>query len=1059
MRPTSDKPVIPSPLIGLLENRDCALWLCPVGDEAFDAIELSRLCALPWGVVLSEVSDAEFVSQLETSEPVDDPLVQRRGLIHVVESDPSESVLPPRHLAVNLLNGRAGARTTGLAAMTRRLTMLQDLRRRSIRQLVVVVPGRFRIPDDLSEMWADGYRTSLAFVSNDPSAAEVISKWRAEHNAPLLDLIGLGPTEFAQDLRTEFLRGRDGSIAYRIRDEKGELHVVDGAGLDDPERPVLGSYDLIGVESLTPLLPADLTASEVNTFFSDASASWRPYAAGMVWERDPAAWDKVRQRLRLLDKDGSDESRIFFLKSQSGAGATTFLRDLAWRAAAQGYPALVARKGMMPLNGLEVANFIARLVAANHPPNDRSRIYEAPCLIVFDESHWDGRLPELLNFVRELERSGRRVCILAATGPFVGLEIMTERRFVELSYLSHEVSSEQASSLGRHLNRFLMPHGTDRSEAEWRSFYQASSVAEGQGISAFWIVLSFWLQQQLDLGETLQSRIYGQFKRAAEDQNIRTALLRIAALSTVRTPLPDSLLPQTTDWPISDKLEDLRREMGLLGLLRIHTDLDRSWALAHDLIGRLLLTGLYYDQEARRSNGFDDATNPEHLRFLVLRGISALPDLGKASLRYFAEEFAVSIFKIDPAHGHGTLVLFWKEVLDALDAMPRELRTTSRTFLHHTAISRRRIASDPVIFSMGPDDRSQILRRAVDDIQAALRLDSEFGDESDLNLYNSLAQALHDLADAEEAAELPDSDVSKTRAQAQEATKQAYALNPDNSFVVETYARTLLSEGRTDTSIAAFRALEVLNLAYGMMGRPGAEARMSALERIAERAFELLFSAGGSFDTEDDSEGSAIARALWALGQAEGQDGGVRRLEDIPAENRKAAVSLLSDEALLGNAQAVKLRYMLSVIDAPTNFDLQLELLQSLQDGGPAFTPQMELELAVLLFQRERSHEGDRLFLRLRRMWRRGQHFVEVPARLHWLLDPKGSDRRQVRAKISTNADGRSFARVAEFQNIEVPFRSHEFSQERLRPGSVFSAYVSFGHNGPFLRPLTAVWR
>ena len=145
MRPTSDRPAIPSPLIGLLENRDCALWLCPVGEEPFDAIELSRLCALPWSVVLSEVSDAEFISQLETSEPINDPLVRRRGLIHVVDSDPSESVLPPRHLAVNLLNGRSGARITGLAAMTRRLTMLQDLRRRSIRQLVVVVPGRFQI--------------------------------------------------------------------------------------------------------------------------------------------------------------------------------------------------------------------------------------------------------------------------------------------------------------------------------------------------------------------------------------------------------------------------------------------------------------------------------------------------------------------------------------------------------------------------------------------------------------------------------------------------------------------------------------------------------------------------------------------------------------------------------------------------------------------------------------------------------------------------------------------------------------------------------------------------
>ena len=64
---------------------------------------------------------------------------------------------------------------------------------------------------------------------------------------------------------------------------------------------------------------------------------------------------------------------------------------------------------------------------------------------------------------------------------------------------------------------------------------------------------------------------------------------------------------------------------------------------------------------------------------------------------------------------------------------------------------------------------------------------------------------------------------------------------------------------------------------------------------------------------------------------------------------------------IAGNVQAVKLRYMLAVIDAPVNFDLQLELLQSLHGAGPAFTPQMELELAVLMFQGDRSHEGERL--------------------------------------------------------------------------------------------------
>jgi hypothetical protein len=1059
MQPQAALRTIPSPLIIQLDNRDCALWLCPTTSVPDEMSMMVQLCGLPWGVVLSENSDAEFVKQLEAHEAVADPLVRRRGLIHIVDSDPAESVLPPRHLAIHLLNGRAGARLIGLAAMTRRLTMLQDLRRRSIRQLVVVVPGEFHIPADLSDMWADGYRIRLAFVSEDPAAAEAIAKWRAEFSVPAVDWISLGPADFARSLRAQFLQGRDGSVAYRIRDEKGDLRVVDGSDLDDPERPILASFDLIGVDALSPLQATDLRADEVDNFFQDAGGSWRPYAAGMVWERDRSAWEKVRRRLRLLDKEGPQENRIFYLKSQSGAGATTFLRDLAWKAAEQGYPTLVARRGQIALKGDELASFIARLISVNNPDAEKSRIYEAPCLIVLDESNWEGRFQELLSFSRELERSGRRVCILVSWGPFAGLDILTEPRFVELSYLSHEITAQQADALGAHLNRFLRPHSTDRSEAEWRSFYAASRVSANNAIAAFWIVLSFWLQRQIDLGETLQSRIYAQFKANVSDETMKTALLRIAAFSTVREPLPDALLPPSTDWPVSDKLEDMRRKLGLLSLVRDQSDLDRTWAFAHDLIGRFLLNGVFYDPEVREAVGFGEARNPEHLRFLVIQSVSSLPAVGRASLRKLAEEFAQTIFKIDPDRGHANFILFWRETLEALDAMPRDLRTTSRAFLHHTAISRRRVAADTMRFPMLPDERAALLSRAVNDIRSALDLESDFGDESDLNLYNSLAQALHDLAEAEELAGHPEEQIAKTRAEAQEATRQAYILSPENSFVVETYARTLLSEGRINPSVAAAKALEVLNLVYTMMERPSAEVRLGALEKLADRAFELLRSAGGSAEADADSESGAIALALWELGSSMMETNGPRLLEDVPAENRKAAAKLLAVPALVGNVQAVKLRYMLAVIDAPLNFDLQLELLQSLQDSGPAFTPQMEVELAVLLFQRDRSHEGDRIFLKLRRLWRRGKHYVEVPLRMHWLLDTTATDRRSVRARVSTNSDGRSFARVAEFQDIEVPFRTYEFTQDRLRPGTVFSAYVSFGHNGPFLRPLTSIRR
>lgn len=1048
------EPQIPTTLFSQLDSRDVALWLHDGPGEG-DAEGVAELCRLPWNTVLSERADEPFLKQLEIAEAIDDPLVRRRGLLQIVDVDPAGAILPPRHLAILLLNGRGNQRRVGMAALTRRLTMLQSLRDRSVRNLVISVSGAFRIPDELGDMWSDGFRTMLTFVSDDPAADEIIKDWRQHFSAELVDLIRLSPEQFGDRLRQEYLKGRDGAAIYRIRDERGEFRNVDATSLDDPERPVLGSYELIGAEALNQLLPSDLAAEEVENFFADATASWRPYAAGMVWERDASAWEKVRSRLRALDRRGSEENRILYVTAETGAGSTTFIRDIAWRSAAAGYPTLVARRQPLQISALEMTSFLTRLTDGQRDRTEGDRLYETPCVIVFDENHWDGKDDELLRFAREIGRGGRRVCFVVAVGLYPGISMLGERRSMELANLSHNVPSDQAVLLGRHLNRFLAPHDTARSEAEWRDFFNSTTVAGGQGIAAFWIVLSFWLQRQIDLGETIQSRVYRQFNDVVSDESLRVAILRIAAFSTVRTPYPDALLPETMDWPITDKLKDVRRSLGALGLLRVSSELDRYWAMAHDLLGRYLLTALFYDPKQRNAAGLGEALNPEHLRFVVLKQISSLPALGRSELRDVADAFAVSIFKIDPEHGHGAFAPFWSEVLDALDHMPRSVRTTSRTFLHHSAISRRRIASDRQMFVMSDVDRVALLRRAAADLRAALLLDSPPGSETDLSLFNSLAHALHDLAEAEAAAGIEQEIVAQTRADAQEATKKAYALDPDNTFVVETYARTLLSEGKLDPPLAATRALEVLTLVYSLMDRHGSESRRNALSRLAERAFDLLMTVGGSDHVDPATESGAIAMALTALSSGSSRQAGVP-LEDRSSDSRQMAADLLAVPLLAGNVQAIKLRYMLAVIDRPFDFDLQVELLQSLQGSGPAFTPQMELELASLLFQNGRAHEGDRLFRRLRGMWRRGDHFVEVPQRLHWLLDGMRLNRRQVRATISSNSAGRSFARVTEFENTEVPFRAAEFGLER-RPGAALAAYVSFGHNGPLLRPLTAI--
>lgn len=112
---------------------------------------------------------------------------------------------------------------------------------------------------------------------------------------------------------------------------------------------------------------------------------------------------------------------------------------------------------------------------------------------------------------------------------------------------------------------------------------------------------------------------------------------------------------------------------------------------------------------------------------MVLARIAANPMIAHPDLVELAETFATSIFKIDPGQGRADFALYWREALDALDAMPKTFRMTSRTFLHHGSISRRRIAKDEVMFPIMDDERADLLRRAAVDIEAALALDHDPG--------------------------------------------------------------------------------------------------------------------------------------------------------------------------------------------------------------------------------------------------------------------------------------------------------------------------------------------
>jgi hypothetical protein len=119
-------------------------------------------------------------------------------------------------------------------------------------------------------------------------------------------------------------------------------------------------------------------------------------------------------------------------------------------------------------------------------------------------------------------------------------------------------------------------------------------------------------------------------------------------------------------------------------------------------------------------------------------------------------------------------------------------------------------------------------------------------------------------------------------------------------------------------------------------------------------------------------------------------------------------------------------------------------------------TPQLRLEYAILLYLNARPLEGDKLFRSLRRLWRDNELFVQVPDRLRWLRAPDGKTLQVVHASVGPDYGNRAMAHVQEFASALVPFRPEEHSIRNLKVGTRFSCHVSFGHNGPFLRPVTA---
>jgi tetratricopeptide (TPR) repeat protein len=1067
-------------LVKEIADRDAVLWIGEGLDTSTEAVEdIRRLIGFPWKLVLCEANHADLINAIESANATREVLNRQRGFIQLIASDPEGVQLPPRALPVFLLNGRENPREPAespnlgtFASMRRRLNMLHELVAARPRMAVLVSNGTEQPISDFLTLWRqEGLRSIVVLLSTAARDAERIDVWLNEPGAapavdhcrrPLNEVVSYLAERLAVELP-------DLRLIIRIRDAKGAYFEHDITECEMVERPLLESYELIQSSNLRLLQPNDLTQQELEGFFNRSTSGWKPYAAGLPWRRSTESWKRVYEALKAVAQSGASENRVLTIVSESGAGGTTLARMLAFEAALQGYPTLVARQALAQPDVVELSRFLYRVHAAEvardkprseskEQPTDDADAFEAPWLVVFDVGHWQGRHLELRNFVKALRHDGRPVVVLAVTSPYVPADFSRDFRIKQIGWVRHELTLAEALQLGEHLNRFLRPFGKQRTENQWRGFWEAHRPDHiTASIAHFWIALEFWLKGQVDLNQSIQSWLYHSFQVSDMPDDVRLLLLEIAALTVERQPLPEGLMPlcPSQQRPYSFVLEEVRSALPALALARESTGTHKLWAMAHDLLGRYLINSTFFDHTMMERLKLTSAQDPVALRLLLLRRIACRSDLALKPFRGLALDFAIKILKLD-ADGNQEFVPHWATVLDILRAMPAGIRETSRAFNHHVAISLRRVAKQRE-FGIALPERQRVLHEAVGHLEYALNeLEPSADEESDLNLYNSLALAYQDLADVEREAESPSDLISALQVKATEATRKAIEQDPTNSYVLETAAKNLIQKAELYPNEAVLSATEALGYIYQAVTLERSEFRQSELTRLANRALRLLRSDRGVAQVQKLTESGNVLGTLaqaWLVLTEGIADLAQQELTDMPAGNLSSAIVILENAAQSSNWMLLRFRYDLVCVSRPSDFASQLRLLDELEGTGYRMPLQVQLEHAILLHQQGRHVEGSRAFRGLRQELLTLDTYVEVPTRLYWLQTVGGGSRRICEARAVESRGLRSVAKVREIQEEMVPFVPQEFGVQSMRPGASFRCWITFGRMGPFLKP------
>ncbi|MDR6855309.1 hypothetical protein [Variovorax guangxiensis] len=936
------------------------------------------------------------------------------------------------------------------------------------RRLFIVGADPESILEDLIDLWEEGCRSLVTVVAPVESAIGIF-KARYEQRTDLSSISWL-KLDAATFAAATFLRAREllatESLLVKIRLDSDAVLDVDLLPAELPEQPLREMCDFVQVRDLLAVGANDLTSDEVKAFFTKASTSWRPFGAGLPWQPDEIAQsDLIRALSRVLHSSGAPEPELLSISCASGAGGTTLARTLAYSAARDGFlPVVIKGRSQVP-TALELTSFMFRSVeiVKNRSAQEEAGTTDAEpaWLVVLDVEHFDRQQQALWRYMADLARSGRKIVVLKVADARDPLQPPREIRHTEIAELRHELDREGVEHLGAHLNRFLKPHGWEKSSWAWMDFWEKHRPDVDFGIASFWVTLEFWLAGYLEMGSSIQRWLFEQFKNARVSDEVKLAALEIAAYSVERRALPERLLAhlETPNLPWRDALDKLRVEAPALGLINARSATSGNvWAMAHDSLARYLVNGVFGDILFVKALGFPDFSDQVALRLELIGRPCRRSTIVHPDVRDFVIGLATTTLKLDEQHGNPELFPTWRQALNLLDSIPSEIKEHSRSFNHHLAISRRRVVYGDV-FQASDDEKLRLLAAAEKEVTYALeRIAPTPEDEPDLHLFNTLALVYQDLALLERSTTNRKDRIAVLLKKSDQATHRALSENPSNSYVLETAARNLLRRAPDQAPLVQVReASEALAFVSQAFLLDTAILRRESLGRLAQEALSFLVTREAAANIERlCQEGNSfgfMAKAWLFIADSSPRLSLPEAIEKMSPETAIAAISILAT-SVEREWPLVRFLLQLNAVARPFDFKEEILLFEELASfPGYRLSLQQRVERAVVLHQVGRHRDANSEFGEIRKMAKTSGQILSLPSRLRWLLAPNNTRRLVCTATFQDRGLGRAMAEIREMAGALVPLRVQEFGKDRMAPGERFRCWVSFSPMGAFLKP------